>query len=157
MDCCVSFPLFSRNDVYCNVRKQRCETYDTENNWDNYCQKRKINAIYYSDYDKEPEKDPGKHKHSFAEMNLLQKWVNYCEISLNIDNQKSTCRNPREEVYCYCISLNVQTFQRIQHCSDNANKGWTTVPTPILIEQRSMIAKENIFERSFGDFQKINI
>ena len=38
----------------------------------------------------------------------------------------------------------------------NANKGWTTVPTPRSIEQRSMMAKENSFERSFGDFQKIN-
>ena len=38
----------------------------------------------------------------------------------------------------------------------NANKGWTTVPTPRSIEQRSMMAKEDSFERSFGDFQKIN-
>ena len=38
----------------------------------------------------------------------------------------------------------------------NANKGWTTVPTPRSIEQRSMMAKENSFERSFRDLQKIN-
>ena len=38
----------------------------------------------------------------------------------------------------------------------NANKGWTTVATPRSIEQRSMMAKEDSFERSFGDFQKIN-
>ena len=38
----------------------------------------------------------------------------------------------------------------------NANKGLTTVPTPRSIEQRSMMAKENSFERSFRDFQKIN-
>ena len=38
----------------------------------------------------------------------------------------------------------------------NANKGLTTVPTPRSIEQRSMMAKEDSFERSFGDFQKIN-
>ena len=37
----------------------------------------------------------------------------------------------------------------------NANKGWTTVTTPRSIEQRSMMAKEDSFERSFGDFQKI--
>ena len=37
----------------------------------------------------------------------------------------------------------------------NANKGWTTVPTPTSIEQRSIIAKEDSFERIFGDFQKI--
>ena len=38
----------------------------------------------------------------------------------------------------------------------NANKGLTTVSTPRSIEQRSMMAKEDSFERSFGDFQKIN-
>ena len=38
----------------------------------------------------------------------------------------------------------------------NADKGLTTVPTPRSIEQRSMMAKEDSFERSFGDFQKIN-
>ena len=38
----------------------------------------------------------------------------------------------------------------------NANKGWTTIPTPRSIEQRSMMAKENSFERSFRDLQKIN-
>ena len=38
----------------------------------------------------------------------------------------------------------------------NANKGWTTVPTPRSIEQRSMMVKEDSFERSFGDFQRIN-
>ena len=38
----------------------------------------------------------------------------------------------------------------------NVNKGFTTVPTPRSIEQRSMMAKEDSFERSFGDFQKIN-
>ena len=38
----------------------------------------------------------------------------------------------------------------------NANNGWTNVPTPRSIEQRSMMAKEDSFERSFGDFQKIN-
>ena len=38
----------------------------------------------------------------------------------------------------------------------NANKGWITVITPRSIEQRSMMAKEDSFERSFGDFQKIN-
>ena len=38
----------------------------------------------------------------------------------------------------------------------NTNKGWTTVPTPRSIEQRSMMAKEDSFERSFRDFQKIN-
>ena len=38
----------------------------------------------------------------------------------------------------------------------SVNKGLTTVPTPRSIEQRSMMAKENSFERSFGDFQKIN-
>ena len=36
----------------------------------------------------------------------------------------------------------------------NANKGLTTVPTPRSIEQRSMMAKEDSFERSFRDFQK---
>ena len=38
----------------------------------------------------------------------------------------------------------------------NANNGWTTVPTPRSIEQRSMMAKEDSFERSVRDFQKIN-
>ena len=38
----------------------------------------------------------------------------------------------------------------------NTNKGLTIVPTPRSIEQRSMMAKEDSFERSFGDFQKIN-
>ena len=38
----------------------------------------------------------------------------------------------------------------------NTNKGWITVITPRSIEQRSMMAKEDSFERSFGDFQKIN-
>ena len=38
----------------------------------------------------------------------------------------------------------------------NTNKGLATVPTPRSIEQRSMMAKEDSFERSFGDFQKIN-
>ena len=38
----------------------------------------------------------------------------------------------------------------------NTNKGLTTVPTPRSIEQRSMMGKENSFERSFGDFQKMN-
>ena len=38
----------------------------------------------------------------------------------------------------------------------NANKGLTTVTTPRSIEQRSMMAKEDSFERSFGNFQKIN-
>ena len=38
----------------------------------------------------------------------------------------------------------------------NANKGWTTVTTPRSIEQRSMMANEDSFEHSFGDFQKIN-
>ena len=38
----------------------------------------------------------------------------------------------------------------------NANKGLTTVTTPRSIEQRSMMAKEGSFERSLGDFQKIN-
>ena len=38
----------------------------------------------------------------------------------------------------------------------NANKGLTTVPTPRSIEQRSMMAKEDSFERSLADFQKIN-
>ena len=37
----------------------------------------------------------------------------------------------------------------------NANKGLTVVPTPRSIELRSMMAKEDSFERSFGDFQKI--
>ena len=50
---------FSRNDEYCNAREQRCENYDTEGNWDKYHQKRKINAIYFPDYEREPEKDPG--------------------------------------------------------------------------------------------------
>ena len=38
----------------------------------------------------------------------------------------------------------------------NEDKGWTTVTTPKSIEQRSMMAKEDSFERSFRDFQKIN-
>ena len=38
----------------------------------------------------------------------------------------------------------------------NANKGWTTVPTPRSIEQRSMMVKKDSFERSLADFQKIN-
>ena len=38
----------------------------------------------------------------------------------------------------------------------NADKGLTTVTTPRSIEQRSMMAKEDSFERSFRDFQKIN-
>ena len=38
----------------------------------------------------------------------------------------------------------------------NANKGLTTVRTPRSIEQRSMMAKEDSFERSFGKLQKIN-
>ena len=38
----------------------------------------------------------------------------------------------------------------------NADKGLTTVTTPRSIEQRSMMAKQDSFERSFGDFQKIN-
>ena len=38
----------------------------------------------------------------------------------------------------------------------NTNKGWTTVTTPRSIEQRSMMAKEDSFERSLADFQKIN-
>ena len=38
----------------------------------------------------------------------------------------------------------------------NADKGLTTVTTPRSIEQRSMMVKEDSFERSFRDFQKIN-
>ena len=40
----------------------------------------------------------------------------------------------------------------------NANKGWTTTTftAPRSIEQRSMMVKEDSFERSFGDFQRIN-
>ena len=34
-------------------------TIHPEDNWDKYCQKRKINATYFPDYDKEQEKDPG--------------------------------------------------------------------------------------------------
>ena len=46
---------FSRNDEYCNACEQRCENYDAEGNCrDKYCQKRKKNATYA----KEPEKDP---------------------------------------------------------------------------------------------------
>ena len=41
------------------IREPRCENHDRENNWNNYCQKRKINTTYYVDYDKEPEKDSG--------------------------------------------------------------------------------------------------
>ena len=37
----------------------------------------------------------------------------------------------------------------------NANKRWTTVSTVRSIKQRSMMAKEDSFERSFGDFQNI--
>ena len=38
----------------------------------------------------------------------------------------------------------------------NTNKGWTTVTTPRSIEQRNMMEKEDSFERSLADFQKIN-
>ena len=37
----------------------------------------------------------------------------------------------------------------------NAKIEWTTVSTPRSIKQRSMMAKEDSFERSFGDFQNI--
>ena len=73
---------------------ERCENYDTENNWDNHCQKRKINTTYYPDYDKEPEKDPDLRLVKLIRCKMGE-LLRILKIYLNInDYENSICRNP---------------------------------------------------------------